>query len=40
MKARALFAEGLGTALLVFFGAGAATLSRSHHKYKYVSTVT
>ena len=27
MKARALLAEGLGTALLVFFGAGAATLS-------------
>ncbi len=27
MKARALFAEALGTALLVFFGAGAATLS-------------
>lgn len=27
MKVRALFAEGLGTALLVFFGAGAATLS-------------
>ncbi len=27
MSSRALFAEGLGTALLVFFGAGAATLS-------------
>ena len=27
MKARALFAEGLGTALLVFFGAGTATLT-------------
>ncbi len=26
-KARALFAEGLGTALLVFFGAGTATLT-------------
>ncbi len=27
MKARKLFAEGLGTALLVFFGAGTATLT-------------
>jgi aquaporin Z len=27
MKARSLFAEGLGTALLVFFGAGTATLT-------------
>lgn len=27
MKARTLFAEGLGTALLVFFGAGTATLT-------------